>query len=195
MKRTKMKRFLQNKWMVPVSALVLTLCIGSFALASTNPADPYSFVPTSSSSTTAVTRAVAPSSSSTTSLPNLQYQTVSTTPTTPTALAAPAASPADAAAAAAAAAELQLQQAKENAILDLIGEKMSADDKTIFDQLRATATDQQLALSRAQADLQATKDQITALIDKYLGMSDGLNLGLAGPTTSSTARVNSIPEQ
>ena len=167
-------------------AIVLTLCIGSFALASTGTGDNYSLTPATASSTTAltqaaVTQAAVTSSSSTTSLPALQLPTVDTAPA--------------AAVAAASAADLQLQQAKENAILDLIGEKMTADDKTTFDQLRAIAAQEQVAVSQAQAALQTTKAQITALIDKYLGVSNGISVDLVTGSDTSVARTNSIPEK
>ena len=171
MKRISAKRLLNNNWVVPASVLILTLCIGSFALASTgSPRDNrYSFLPTTSTSpTTATTRAPAATTSSTTS-PFLGYQTVAT------------ASPTDALTES----QIALEQAKENAILDLIGEKMTPEDKVVFAQLRAIAGEQLLAVTRAQADLQATKAQISALIDKYLGMPDGLS-SLTGGTTSST---------
>jgi hypothetical protein len=170
-------RFFHNKWVVPVSALILTLSIGSFALASTGEHKTYSFIPPSATSTTSVTQAAATTSSTLTAFPALQLETVTT-----------------AAAAPLTAAELELQQAKENAILDLIGEKMTADDKVTFDELRVVATQQQLALGQAQAALQATKAQMTALIDKYLGVPNGISLGLASGTTSSTISVKNVPE-
>jgi|WetSurMetagenome_2_1015567.scaffolds.fasta_scaffold450105_1 hypothetical protein len=165
------RRFFQNKWVVPLSAMILTLCIGSFALASTAKHDSYSFIPPGSTSTTATTQATAAApTTSTTVLPGLPLQTLATG--TVTTLSA---------------ADLELQQAKENAILGLIREKMTADDQATFDQLRAVAADQQATLLKAQADLEGTKTQINALIDKYLGVANGLDLALAtGSTTSST---------
>jgi hypothetical protein len=176
MKRISGKRLLNNNWVVPASVLILTLCIGSFALAATgsSSSDPYLFLPptmTSATSATTATTQVRPAPTSSTASPFLGYQTVATT------------APADAIAAA----ELALEQAKENAILDLIGEKMTPEDKVVFAQLRGIAAEQLLAVTRAQAELQATKAQITALIDKYLGMPDGLS-AYTGGTTSSTAR-------
>jgi hypothetical protein len=126
---------------------------------------------TSATSATTATTQVRPAPTSSTASPFLGYQTVAT------------ASPTDAIAAA----ELALEQAKENAILDLIGEKMTPEDKVVFAQLRGIAAEQLLAVTRAQAELQATKAQITALIDKYLGMPDGVS-AFAGATTSSTTR-------
>lgn len=176
MKRISAKRLLNNNWVVPASVLILTLCIGSFALAATgsSSSDPYLFLPptmTSATSATTATTQVRPAPTSSTASPFLGYQTVATT------------APADAIAAA----ELALEQAKENAILDLIGEKMTPEDKVVFAQLRGIAAEQLLAVTRAQAELQATKAQITALIDKYLGMPDGVS-AFAGATTSSTTR-------
>ncbi len=176
MKRISAKRLLNNNWVVPASVLILTLCIGSFALAATgsSSSDPYLFLPptmTSATSATTATTQVRPAPTSSTASPFLGYQTVAT------------AAPADAIAAA----ELALEQAKENAILDLIGEKMTPEDKVVFAQLRGIAAEQLLAVTRAQAELQATKAQITALIDKYLGMPDGVS-AFAGATTSSTTR-------
>jgi hypothetical protein len=49
-------------------------------------------------------------------------------------------------------------------------------------------------LIEAQADLQATKAQITGLIDKYLGVPDGSGLGPTSQTTSSTAWVKPLPD-
>lgn len=176
MKRISAKRLLNNNWVVPASVLILTLCIGSFALAATgsSSSDPYLFLPptmTSATSATTATTQVRPAPTSSTASPFLGYQTVATT------------APADAIAAA----ELALEQAKENAILDLIGEKMTPEDKVVFAQLRGIAAEQLLAVTRAQAELQATKAQITALIDKYLGMPDGVS-AFAGATTSLTTR-------
>ena len=141
MKRISGKRLLNNNWVVPASVLILTLCIGSFALAATgsSSSDPYSFLPptmTSATLATTATTQVRPAPTSSTASPFLGYQTVATT------------APADAIAAA----ELALEQAKENAILDLIGEKMTPEDKVVFVQLRAVAAEQRLAVTRAQAE-------------------------------------------
>jgi hypothetical protein len=174
MKRLFDNRFLKNKWVVPASALILTLCIGSFALAGTGSHDRYSFIPPSSSSTSSTQAAVA--SSSTTSVPAAQLPLVEeTTPTS-----------------ALSTADLQLQQAKENAILDLIREKMGADDQVAFDQLRSIAAQQQQALSEAEANLQTTKAQITALIDKYLGVPNGSSLSFVGEDSNAIFRLNAM---
>jgi hypothetical protein len=66
---------------------------------------------------------------------------------------------------------LALDQAKENAILDLIRQKMSPADQEILDELRASAGTQQLELQQAQAALDATTAQISELVDKYLGIT------------------------
>ena len=171
--------------MVPASALILTLCIGSFALASTSSHDSYSFIPPASSSTTTITQAAVTSSSSTTSLPTLQDPTVYP-PTRPD-LTTPVTSVTSA--------DVQLQQAKENAILDLIREKMSADDKTIFDQLRAIAGQQQVALSLAQADLQATKDQDNRSDRQVPRRVQRHQRRSRGREHHERARTNSIPDK
>jgi outer membrane protein TolC len=155
------KQLLQNKWVVPLSAMVLTLAIGSFALAGTGADDRYSFdLGSTSTSEVGQVSTTSTSFSTTTSLPSLDWPTVETT----------------AADAATAAADAQLQQAKEKAILDLIRDEMTAEDKVVFDQLRTVAAQQQQALGKAQADLQATKAQIMVLVDKYLGVPNRAGL-------------------
>jgi hypothetical protein len=179
MKRSSIKRFFQNKWVVPLSAMVLTLCIGSFAIAGTGSHDhDYSFIPPSSSTTVSLVLAAPSSPTSTTLL----------TPSLAALVASPAAT------AQMTAEQLALEQAKENAILDLIREKMSPDDQAVFDQLRSVAAQQQQTLSQAQAALQSTKVEITALIDKYLGMGNDVSLALAAGS-ATTVRINSIPEK
>jgi hypothetical protein len=178
MKRVFDKRMLQNKWVVPLSAMILTLCVGSFALASTAAHESrYSFIPPADASTTSLTQ---PESTTTsTSLPTLPMQTAET---------ANQAAPMTAD-------ELAIQQAKENAILDLIREKMTAEDQATFDQLRAVAAEQQAALSKAQSDLQATKAGISALIDKYLGVPNGVSVDLVSGTTLAFPHPHSAPDK
>lgn len=178
MKLSSIKRFLQNKWMVPISALILSLCIGSLAVAATSPqsGSGYSFPPYTSSSATTTTQQAA--SVSSTTLPGIGYQTT----------------PITVYGAALSEAELAVEQAKENAILDLIREKMTAEDKVVFDQLRVIASQQQMAVSKAQTDLQSTKAQITALIDKYLGVLNGANVNLVNATSGTTIPNRHLPE-
>jgi hypothetical protein len=168
------KQLLQNKWVVPLCAVILTMAIGSFALAGVNGTDGYPMMSTSTTLT-------APAAYTATTVPALPFQVTdngAAGATTPTTL--------DAAA-------LAAEQAKENAILDLIGEKMSPEDKSVFEQLRTIAASQHQALTQAQADLQATKAQLTALIDKYLGVSSAAGLNLAPGQTASTTPTTVAP--
>jgi hypothetical protein len=152
MKQFFQRRVFRRKWVVPVAALVLTLSIGSIAFA-----------------TSESTGAGSPVSA-TVSTP--------TTATASAATAAAAAGPVDGGTVGSTGSSLssdqsEAQQAKENAILDLIREKMTSTDQATFDRLRAVAVEQQAALQQAQADLNDTKAKITTLIDKYLGVPTG----------------------
>ena len=177
MKRLFQRRFFNRKWVVPVAALVLSLSVGSIAFATTGPS--------SSGSATAATVSSASVADSTTT----------TLPATPTTAAAPAISGTSltgattdiSGGAGLSSDQLAAEQAKENAILDLIREKMTSADQATFDQLRATATEDQTVLQQAQADLNDTTTKIDALVDKYLGVSTSTDTGSASTGANSTS--------
>lgn len=163
MKRVFWQDLMKNKWVVPLAAITLTLAIGSISFAATgNSAGELPVVTTVKIAAASVT----PSST-----------TTSTTAATVTTLPAPilispsltntsidtvdTQSPED----------LALQQAKENAILDLLRERMTEADRVTFDQLRSLATEQQLAVAEAEAELSDTTAKIRALVFKYLGIA------------------------
>ncbi len=151
MKRLFQQRFFNRKWVVPVAALVLTLSVGSIAFATTGT--------TSGGSTTSTTAKSATASDSATA----------TIPATATTEAATAATGTDLAGTATesgsggmlTADQLAAEQAKENAILDLLREKMTSADQVTFDQLRTAATEEQTALQQAQANLNDTMPRST----------------------------------
>jgi len=168
MKRVFWQDLMKNKWVVPLAAITLTLAIGSISFAATgNSAGELPVVTTVKIAAASVT----PSSTTTSST------TTSTTAATVTTLPAPilispsltntsidtvdTQSPED----------LALQQAKENAILDLLRERMTEADRVTFDQLRSLATEQQLAVAEAEAELSDTTAKIRALVFKYLGIA------------------------
>ena len=180
MKRDFWRRTITARWTVPVAALLLTLCIGSVAFAMNDTSSSQtastaaavksaaatvasSSTSTTSGSTSAVVLAVRADASSATST------TVATTATT-------------------AEDSLVLDQAKENAILDLIRQKMSASDQATLDKLRAAAAGEQTQVQQAQASLSVTTAQITALVDKYLGIptTTGTTGGSTGVSATST---------
>lgn len=185
MNRPSGRKILASKWVVPLSAMVLTLAIVSFALAGTAVDGGGATSSASSWSPAATTPAPTTTSTMPAGLSFLLNGSSAATAYTAAGAtgAAGAANGAATADAAAASAALQLELAKENAILDLIREKMTVDDQLVFDRLRAVASQQQVALNQTQADLEATKAQISALIDKYLG---GLG-GLTAPPTATLA--------
>ena len=177
MKRLFQRRFFSRKWVVPVAALVLSLSVGSIAFATTG-----------SGSGGSMTSATVSSAS-------VADPTTTTLPATPITAAASATSAASVPGAtteisgvgALSSDQLAAEQAKENAILDLIREKMTSADKATFDQLRATATEDQTVLQQAQADLNDTTTKINALVDKYLGVSTSTDSGSASTGASSTS--------
>ena len=81
---------------------------------------------------------------------------------------------------------LAVAQAKENAILDLIREKMTSADQATFDQLRAAATEEQAALQQAQTDLSDTTAKIDLLVDTYLGISTSSTSTSTSDSTSGS---------
>jgi len=177
MKRLFQRRFFNRKWAVPVAALVLSLSVGSIAFATTG-----------SGSGGSVT-------SSTVSSASVADPTTTTLPAAPTTAVAPASSGTRVPGATTeisgggvlSSDQLAAEQAKENAILDLIREKMTSADQATFDQLRATATEDQTVLQQAQADLNDTTTKINALVDKYLGVSTSTDSGSTGTDSGSTS--------
>ena len=177
MKRLFQRRFFNRKWVVPVAALVLSLSVGSIAFATTGSG--------SSGSATAATVSSA----------SVADPTTTTLPATPTTAAAPATSGTSVPGAtteisgggALSSDQLAAEQAKENAILDLIREKMTSADQATFDQLRATATEDQTVLQQAQADLNDTTTKINALVDKYLGVSTSTDSDSTNSSSGVTA--------
>ena len=174
MKRLFRRRFFGRKWVVPVAALLLSLSVGSIAFATTGSASGSSAAATTTSSTTV-------SNSATT--------TPATTAAAGTGLVAPAT--ATGSGGTLASDQLAAEQAKENAILDLIREKMTSADQATFDQLRATATEEQTTLQQAQAELNDTTTKINALVDKYLGVSTNADSGSSSSGASGSTGTNS----
>ena len=83
--------------------------------------------------------------------------------------------------------EQQNRQAKRDAELKLIRDKMSAADQATFDQLQATATQQRTALQQAEQNLKTTTDQLRSLIDKYMGTdSSGTGSSTTTPGSGTT---------
>ena len=86
-------------------------------------------------------------------------------------------------------AKLQNRQAKRDAELKAIRDKMSAADQATFDQLQATATQQRTALQQAEQNLKTTTDQLRALIEKY----QGTNSSGSGPSTTTPGSDTTTP--
>ena len=176
MKRAFSRDFLRNKWVVPVAALTLTFAIGSVSFAATgNNAGELPTASSSSSTTTVVSNVTATSGGVPT--------TVITTPPAPILLSPALANTTPADRETQSPEDLAMQKAKEDAILSLIRDRMTEADKVAFDYLRSLATEQQLALAKAQADLSDTAAKIRALVFKYLGIA----------TTTSSSPAPTIP--
>ena len=146
---------------MPVAALVLTLSIGSVAFAMNGAAGSQTVAGAAAATTTTAATAAKDTATSTTRDTSAVVVAVraDASTTTTTAPAPPALI------------LLALDQAKEDASLDLIRQKMTATDQATLDKLRATAATQQADVQQAQAALASTTAQITALIDTYLGIS------------------------
>ncbi len=65
---------------------------------------------------------------------------------------------------------LQGRQARSDAILKLVRDKMSATDKATFDKLQQQQTTQREAVQKAADALRQTNEQLRSLVDKYLGV-------------------------
>jgi hypothetical protein len=72
----------------------------------------------------------------------------------------------------------QQRQARLDAVLKLVREKMSPADQAKLDQLLAQEKTQQAALQKARQDLKQTTTDLRSLVDKYLGVTT--------PTTGTT---------
>jgi Spy/CpxP family protein refolding chaperone len=73
-------------------------------------------------------------------------------------------------------------EAQRDAFLDLVREKMSAEDQASLDELLGTAETQREALEQARDALHGTTSQIRDLIGKYFPLE-----GTAGDTSTTTA--------
>ena len=175
MKRLFQRWFVKRKWVVPVAALLLSLSVGSIAFATTGSASGSSTAATTTSPTTVSTSAA------------------TTTPATTAATGTDLVAPATAAGSGSTLASDQLaaEQAKENAILDLIREKMTSADQATFDQLRTAAIEEQAALQQAQTNLNDTTTKINALVDKYLGVSTSADSGSSTSGASGSTGTDS----
>ena len=170
-----LRRLGSAKWVVPVAVLILTLSIGSIAFAVTGSTD------TKQDTGAAVAAGAGAGASG-----NVAATTTTvTTPALVLAVQASASATGSAAGATAGTAvgaasqdALAIDQIKENAILDLLRQKMAPADQATLDQLRAQAAGEQTQLLQIQASLDATTAQITDLVNKYLGI-----------TTTTTAAV------
>lgn len=74
------------------------------------------------------------------------------------------------------------REAQRDAFLDLVRDKMSAEDQASLDELLETAETQREALEQARDALHGTTSQIRDLIGKYFPLE-----GTAGDTTPTTA--------
>ncbi len=165
--------FLRKPGVIPAAALIITLGVGALALpglsareaalASTPVSTP------TSAPTTVVTQDAAPAASST---------TVSIAPRTEIAVTTPIVYLTEGDAPTA-------RPSLPAADLDLAAQQMTEDDKATFDQLRTVVTGQQVALSSAQAKLEATRAEIAALIVKYSATSTALAATAASTTVTS----------
>jgi len=63
-------------------------------------------------------------------------------------------------------------QSRLEAMLDLIRDKMSSEDRATFDSLMAQRKAQQEALQKAMEELRSTNEKLRDLIDKYLVPED-----------------------
>jgi len=162
-----MRELLRRKWLIPIAALVLTLSIGAAAWAETG-----------SSSTDSAT---APSTNTpSTTAPS------TTQPSETNGFGGPCGrgdrfggeAPLTEAQRQALQQQQQDRQAKRNAALKLIRDKMSQADQATFDQLQATATQQRSAL-------QQTMDQFRALVQKYGGMGSPTPGSAGDPSTTT----------
>lgn len=163
MRRFFQSRFFKRKWVVPVAALVLTLSVGSIAFAATGST-------TMDASTSGVV--------STATTVTVRATTDATLDLSGGAV--------DQGSAVLSSDQLAVAQAKENAILDLIREKMTSADQATFDQLRAAATEEQAALQQAQTDLSDTTAKIDLLVDTYLGISTSSTSTSTSDSTSGS---------
>ncbi|MFH0915822.1 MAG: hypothetical protein V1912_05175 [bacterium] len=164
-----MRRLLKRKWLIPVAALILTLTISAVAWAATG-ANPTDSTTSPSANTPSTTVAAAPQPSGENDLRgpcgrgDRFGQRAPLTEEQKQALQK----------------EQQDRQAKRDAALKLIRDKMSAADQAAFDQLQATATEQRAALQQAQQNLKTTTDQLRALVQEYGGVD------LSGRSSSTT---------
>jgi len=165
MKRVFWRDFMKNKWVVPLAAITLTLAIGSISFAATGNGAGELPVVTTVTTTTAGTPVTPSSTTTSTTAP-----TVTTLPA-PILLSLSLADTNTDAVEAQSPEDLAIQQAKENAILDLIREKMTEADRVAFDGLRSLAAQQQLIAAQAEAELSETTAKIRELVFKYLGIA------------------------
>ena len=83
--------------------------------------------------------------------------------------------------------DFQGGQARRDAILKLVRDKMSAADKATFDKLQKQETAQEQALQKAAEDLRNTNQQLRALVDKYLGVQSNTTTTTAAPSGGNGA--------
>jgi len=67
----------------------------------------------------------------------------------------------------------QQRAERRKAMLELVEEKMSAEDQAAYDRLVKTAEEQREALKQAREALKFTLEELRDLTDKYLGLGDG----------------------
>jgi hypothetical protein len=84
--------------------------------------------------------------------------------------------------------DLAIQKAKEDAILNLLRERMTEADRVTFDYLRTLADQQQQALAQAEAELSDTTAKIRALVFKYLGIATTTT----SPTISTISTTSTV---
>jgi hypothetical protein len=179
---------LSHKWAVPVGALALVLAIGAGAWATTGGTGDAGGTSVSSTiqRTTATSAAPATTQEATTGVSDLAALfglSLTRDTTSDTSAAALAAQQA-----------LELQQARQKALLTLVRDSMSAADQKTFDQLWAAEQTKADALEEAEAALQGARQQLQDLVDKYLPAESTTTTDTGGATgTTSGTTGFSVP--